>query len=98
MKDDGREASRLHRRLTPLFTHPPSKHRVKEDHGDIIYGLAFNRLDPALADVAASAGGPRTTVYRCAPGGGLATLQAYVDADKEEEFYACGWGHDDRVS
>lgn len=95
----GKAGLTTHRRLTPLSPPtPPSKHRVKEDHGDIIYGLAFNRLDPALADVAASAGGPRATIYKCAPGGGLATLQAYADADKEEEFYACGWGHDDRVS
>lgn len=85
--------------LTSSHTPNPSHyHRVKEDHGAIIYALDFNRIDPSLSDVALSAGGPRATVYRCAPGGALAVLQAYVDADKEEELYACGWGHDDRVS
>ena len=34
------------------------------------------------------------TVYECEDGGKIKLLQAYTDADSEENFYTCAWTQD----
>jgi polycomb protein EED len=64
---------------------------VQEEHGKAIYGLAWNSCDPANAHVFASATSNYVNVYACRRDGAMDLLQAYRDADAEEDFYVCTW-------
>ena len=35
----------------------------------------------------------QVTLYECGDGGRLTLLQAYADADGDENFYTCAWTH-----
>lgn len=65
--------------------------RIKEEHGCPIYCIAFNFLSLQHTDVFASVGSYKASVYRCKPDGEIELIQAYVDANKQEEFYVCKW-------
>ncbi|KAK2186830.1 hypothetical protein NP493_187g00037 [Ridgeia piscesae] len=69
---------------------------LKEDHGQPLFGVQFNYNtrdgDPLIF---ASVGSNRVTVYECEEGGKIKLLQAYTDADSEENFYTCAWTQDD---
>ncbi|GBG75800.1 hypothetical protein CBR_g21046 [Chara braunii] len=61
-----------------------------------LYGLAFNLTDARYKNVFASVGINRVTVYKCLPQGEVTVLQAYVDEDKDENFYTWQpWGYSD---
>ncbi|GBG75801.1 hypothetical protein CBR_g21046 [Chara braunii] len=60
-----------------------------------LYGLAFNLTDARYKNVFASVGINRVTVYKCLPQGEVTVLQAYVDEDKDENFYTVCWSCDD---
>jgi polycomb protein EED len=68
---------------------------VKEEHNQPLFGVKFN---PFLPDkrIFATVGSNRATIYQCdTPGGPIAPLQCYVDADSDENFYTCAWCPDD---
>lgn len=67
--------------------------RIKEGHGQPLYFVAFNTVDARHADVFASAGGNRVTIYRALANGTVDPLQHYLDADASE-FYALAWSID----
>lgn len=66
---------------------------VKEEHGQPLFGVQFNwYLEEDR--VFASVGGNRATIYSCHSDGSITALQAYSDADSEENFYTCAWSYD----
>ncbi|GMH38145.1 hypothetical protein BSKO_06029 [Bryopsis sp. KO-2023] len=64
---------------------------VDETHGKPIFCVSFNYFDKNHADLFASVGGNRASIYRCKPGGEIEVVQVYVDEDPDEEYYACKW-------
>ncbi|BDA48075.1 Polycomb group protein FIE1 [Coccomyxa sp. Obi] len=84
----------VERNSTSLFWNPKATNSIKEDHGKPIYCVTFNSISEACKDVFASCGGPRATIYKCLPGGAVEILQAYIDKDESEEFFACKWSVD----
>ncbi|CAL5223285.1 g5773 [Coccomyxa viridis] len=64
---------------------------VKEEHGHPIYCVAFNFIGDCNNDIFASCGATRATIYRCHAGGKIEIVQAYLDDDENEEFYAVKW-------
>ncbi|KAK9907286.1 hypothetical protein WJX75_000704 [Coccomyxa subellipsoidea] len=73
---------------------PRHTNHIKEDHGLPIYCVSFNFHSEACKTVFASCGSNWATIYKCLPGGAVEVLQAYVDEDAQEEFYACKWSVD----
>jgi hypothetical protein len=67
--------------------------RVKEDHGQELFGLSINLYDPRpdRRNLFATAGANRATVYELEDDGGIQLKQVYVDADRNESFFACAW-------
>ena len=64
---------------------------VREDHGQHLYCVAMNRVHPNHADVFATVGGKRASVYRLEPDGNMRLLQAYEDENDDESYFACAW-------
>eukprot|EP00955_Chlamydomonas_euryale_P044763 352965-Chlamydomonas_euryale.AAC.27 len=52
--------------------------RIEEDHRKPIFCITFNMLDPHNADIFASCGANRASVYRCGPDGETELMQAYT--------------------
>lgn len=71
--------------------------RIREGHGQPLYFVAFNSVDARHADIFASAGGNRVTVYRALPSGAVDPIQLYVDEDPRESIYALAWSIDLRT-
>ncbi|KAI9586345.1 polycomb protein esc [Glossina fuscipes] len=72
---------------------------LKEDHGQAIFGIAFNHLlgkDQPL--IFATAGSNRCSVYECPQNGGLKLLMVYADPDPDEVFYTCSWSYEQKAS
>lgn len=67
---------------------------LKEDHGQPLFGVQFNVQD-CHSIVFATVGSNRITIYECQDKGQIKLLQAYVDADSDENFYTCAWTSDD---
>lgn len=67
--------------------------RIKEDHGQELFGLSINLYDPRpdRRNLFATAGANRATVYELEDDGGIQLKQVYVDADRNESFFACAW-------
>ncbi|CAK9225721.1 unnamed protein product [Sphagnum troendelagicum] len=64
-----------------------------------LYAICFNLIDSRFHNVFASAGCNRVTVYQClTEGGAVAVLHAFIDEDKEEEFYTVSWAVGDNGS
>lgn len=65
---------------------------ITEPHGEALYGVAFSAVarstggDPVLA----TCGGPSVRVYAATPAK-TRLLQAYLDEDPTEAYYAVGW-------
>ena len=64
---------------------------VREDHGQHLYCVAMNRVHPNHADVFATVGGKRASVYRLEPDGNMRLLQVYEDENDDESYFACAW-------
>ena len=69
--------------------------RVEEGHGQTIYDLKFCDFGTPYEEFFATVGSNRATVYRNSSDGGIVFVQAYVDDDKGEVFYSCGWSVND---
>ncbi|EIE27269.1 fertilization-independent endosperm protein 2, partial [Coccomyxa subellipsoidea C-169] len=65
-----------------------------EEHGQPIYCVSFNFYREGCQNVFASCGSNGATIYRCLEGGAVEILQAYIDEDVQEEFFACKWSVD----
>ncbi|KAI7839483.1 hypothetical protein COHA_006750 [Chlorella ohadii] len=66
-----------------------------EGHKQPLYCGAFNHWSPLLADLVATVGSNRATIYRCLPDGGLQVVQCYIDRDASEEYFVCAWSVDE---
>lgn len=64
---------------------------VREEHGQPLFGAQFN---PYLQDqkIFATVGSNRATIYQCVHSS-ITPLQAYYDADQDENFYTCVWSY-----
>jgi len=56
-----------------------------------VWSVAFNFACKEHKDTFVAISANRATVYKCEPGGGITLLQAYVDINREEEFYTVKW-------
>ncbi|KAK1861371.1 hypothetical protein I4F81_003955 [Pyropia yezoensis] len=65
---------------------------ITEPHGEALYGVSFSPLARSSADypVLATCGGPSVRVYAATPAK-TRLLQAYLDEDNTEAYYAVGW-------
>ncbi|XP_013381306.1 polycomb protein eed [Lingula anatina] len=92
----GKKAGRGRRKFKNCKLQYKLTNYLKEDHGQPIFGIQFNNNtkdgDPLNF---ASVGSNRVTVYECQKEGKIKLLQAYVDADPEENFYTCAWTYED---
>lgn len=65
---------------------------IREEHGKPLFGVAFSyHLPPNTAQMFATVGSNRVTIYECRESGYMKAVQAYVDSDTEETFYSCAW-------
>ena len=53
--------------------------RVREDHGQTIFGLAINLYSTRRQQLFATTGSNRATIYELIPGGNIEVRQVYVD-------------------
>jgi len=65
--------------------------RVKEDHGQVLFGLAINLYDERWYNLFATTGANRATVYELLPDGKIEVRQVYVDEDQSESYFCCAW-------
>lgn len=92
---------RYSRRKAPKVIRTAYKYdcHVKEDHGQAIFGVSFNRcLSKDQPLVFATAGTNRCTVYECPREGGIKLMLCYADPDPDEIFYTCAWSFDTNTS
>jgi polycomb protein EED len=61
---------------------------VKEDHGKVIYCVAFSKLLPTFF---ATVGANRLSIYESKPNGVIELVQVYADEDTEEVYFTCAW-------
>jgi len=67
---------------------------LKEEHGQPMFGVAFNHhLGEDGPNVFATCGSSRVSVYQCEEAG-IRLLQCYADPDPEENFYSVAWSYD----
>ncbi|CAB4027426.1 polycomb eed, partial [Paramuricea clavata] len=67
---------------------------LKEDHKQPLFGVTFNcNFDESAEDplIFATVGSNRASIYQCKDKGEIKLLQAYVDADPDENFYTAAW-------
>lgn len=64
---------------------------VQEEAACNLYCVALNTVSLQHADLFATVGGNRATLYRLEPGGGIHAMQCYVDANEDEEYFTCAW-------
>ncbi|XP_028410311.1 polycomb protein eed-like [Dendronephthya gigantea] len=67
---------------------------LKEDHKQPLFGVTFNyNFDENAEDplIFATVGSNRASIYQCKDKGEIKLLQAYVDADPDENFYTAAW-------
>lgn len=81
-------------RTTKPRIHYKCTNCLKEDHGQPLFGAQFNIQDNNPV-IFATVGSNRITIYECQEKGQIKLLQAYVDADSDENFYTCAWTYDD---
>jgi polycomb protein EED len=65
--------------------------RVREDHGQTIFGLAINLYSTRRQQLFATTGSNRATIYELIPGGNIEVRQVYVDQDPTESYFSCAW-------
>eukprot|EP00736_Rhodelphis_marinus_P009496 Rmarinus@m.29269 len=62
-----------------------------------LYSIAFNTICEAHSSYFATAGCSRISIYRYMGRGNVKLLDAYVDPDSSESYYACVWTPDPSV-
>lgn len=65
--------------------------RIKEDHGQVLFGLSINLYDERRHNLFATTGANRATVYELFPDGNIEVRQVYVDEDRSESYFCCAW-------
>jgi polycomb protein EED len=65
--------------------------RIKEDHGQVLFGLAVNLYDERWRNLFATTGANRASIYELLPDGNIDVRQVYVDEDRSESFFCCAW-------
>ena len=65
--------------------------RIKEDHGQVLFGLAVNLYDERWNNLFATTGANRATIYELLPDGHIDVRQVYVDEERSESFFCCAW-------
>eukprot|EP01024_Parvocaulis_polyphysoides_P039861 TRINITY_DN360_c1_g1_i2.p1 TRINITY_DN360_c1_g1~~TRINITY_DN360_c1_g1_i2.p1 ORF type:complete len:377 (-),score=50.86 TRINITY_DN360_c1_g1_i2:161-1291(-) len=63
--------------------------KVKEAHGQSMYGCVINEADPKNVNIVATIGGNQVSIYRLSSEGKFIVVQIYKDEDEEEVFYCC---------
>ena len=64
---------------------------LKEQHGGHLYCVSVCELRADHADLFATVGANRASVYRLEDDGGVALLRAFADDNADEEYFACAW-------
>jgi len=76
-----------------LICYSPCVSTRQEEHGLPLFGVQFNWYLEEVK-VFATVGSNRATIYRCNSDGTNTALQAYSDADTDENYYTCAWSYD----
>lgn len=76
--------------MTPAARYVQTK--IVREGARAVWSVVFNfAMGQAYCDLFASISGHQATVYRCYPSGGISAIQAYRDANVDEEYFAVKW-------